>query len=162
MENNIIIRKAGVNDLEDILRLNMELFRKEYDEFDKSLNLEWPYNEGKKYFEERIASEDSFVEIAETDGKVIGYLCGGVVKRLFYRKKAKYAELENMLVEENFRGKGIGTKLIKDFINWCKREKIDCISLATSAENNQAINCYRKNGFKDKDLILEMHLNSWE
>ena len=43
MENDILIRKADSKDLEDILRLNYDLFKKEYKEYDNSLNLEWTY-----------------------------------------------------------------------------------------------------------------------
>ena len=54
MKKDFIIRKADIKDLKDILKLNFELFKKEYQEFDKSLNLNWPYREGKNYFRNRI------------------------------------------------------------------------------------------------------------
>lgn len=46
MENNFIIRKAKICDLKEILRLNFDLFEKEYEEYDKSLNLKWTYEGG--------------------------------------------------------------------------------------------------------------------
>ncbi len=113
MRNNILIKRAGIRDLKDILRLNFDLFKKEQIEYDKSLNLKWTYNEGKKYFKDRIVKKSGFVEVAEVKGKIIGYLCGGISDRLFYRKKAKYAELENMLIErQRNRGK-IGGRFYK-------------------------------------------------
>ena len=159
MEKNFVIRKANLKDLKDILKLNLELFKKEYEEYDKSLNLKWTYKEGKKYFRNRITKKDGFVEVVEYKGKIIGYLCGEIAERLFYRKKAKYAELENMLVEKKFRGKGLGSKLTKDFINWCKKNRIDYISVRASVGNKFTINFYRELGFKDYDLTLEMKLN---
>jgi len=158
MEDSFNIRKAIIGDLKEILRLNLELFKKEYKEFDKSLNLNWTYKEGKKYFKDRIIKKDGFVEVIEHKGKTIGYLCGGISGRLFYREKAKYAELENILIEKEFRGEGLGTKLTKDFINWCKKNKVDYISVKASAGNKLAINFYRKLKFKDYDLTLEMNL----
>lgn len=162
MRNDILIRRAEIRDLDDILRLNFDLFRKEYKEYDESLNLEWTYNEGKKFFENRIVKKSGFVEVAEASGKIIGYLCGGISERLFYRKKAKYAELENMLVEESFRGGGIGVRLTKDFINWCEENKVNYIAATASAQNEQAIDFYRKIGFKDYDLTLEMIIKPQE
>ena len=89
MENDILIRKADSKDLEDILRLNYDLFKKEYKEYDNSLNLEWTYNEGRKYFENRIVKESGFAEVAEAKGRIIGYLCGGISDKLVYRNTAK-------------------------------------------------------------------------
>lgn len=154
----VMIRKAGIKDLEDILRLNFDLFKKENKEYDKSLNLDWTYGEGKKYFRDRIIKKDGFAEVAEVERRVIGYICGGISERKFYRKKAKYAELENMLVEDNFRSSGIGTKLTKNFINWCKDNKIDYISVTASAQNKQTVDFYRKFDFKDYSLTLEMNI----
>lgn len=158
MENDFIIRKAKRRDLEDILRLNFDLFKKEYKEYDKSLNLKWTYGMGKKYFKDRITKNDGFVEVVENNGKIIGYMCGGTVERLFYRKKAKYVELENMLIDKKFRGKGIGKKLTKDFINWCKKNKVNFIFVTAFAKNEPTLNFYRKLGFKDYNLTLEMKL----
>jgi len=158
MKNNFLFRKAKIKDLRDILRLNFELFKKEYREFDKSLNLNWTYKEGKKYFRNRIVKKDGFVEVIENKERIIGYLCGGITKRLFFRKKAKYAELENMLIGKKFRGKGLGTKLTRDFINWCKKSKVDYIIVVASAQNKPTHKFYRKCGFKDYDLTLQLKI----
>ena len=158
MGDDFIVRKANIKDLKDILRLNLELFKKEYRESDKSLNLNWTYKEGKRYFRNRIIKKDGFVEVIENKGKIIGYLCGGITKGLFYRKKAKYAELENMLIEKKFRGKGLGTKLTRDFINWCKKSKVDYISTTAFTKNKSAINFYKNLRFKEHSLTLERHL----
>lgn len=158
MKNNFIIRKARIGDLKDILGLNFNLFKKEYKEYDKSLDLSWTYGLGKKYFKDRIVKRDGFAEVIEIDGKIIGYLCGGIVKGLFYRRKAKYAELENMFIDKKYRGKGLGKKLARDFINWCKRNRVDYISLTAFAKNVQALGLYRKLGFKDYNLSLEIKL----
>ena len=157
MKNDVLVRRAEVEDLEDILRLNSDLVRKEYKEYDKSLNLEWTQgNEGKKYFRDSIVAKNKFVEVAEKQGRIVGYLCGGISERLFYRKKAKYAELENMLIEKSSRGGGMGTQLTEDFIRWCKKNRVSNISVSTSALNKKAIDFYRKIGFKDYTLTLEI------
>ncbi len=156
MKNNFVIRKAKISDLNDILRLNFDLFKKEYKEYDKSLNLKWTYNEGKKYFKARITKNNGFVEVVENKNYIVGYLCGGIIKGLFYRRKAKYAELENMFID--YRGKGLGAKLAEDFIIWCKENKADYISLTAFAKNEQALGLYRKLGFEDYNLSLEMKL----
>jgi len=159
MKDNFTIRKATIKDLKDILSLHLKLFKNEYQEFDKSLNMNWTYGEGKKCFKDRIIKKSGFVEVVENKRKIVGYLCGGIKKRLSYRKKAKYTELENMFIIKKFRGKGLGTALVTDFINWCKKNKVDYISIAASAQNNLGIRFYKKAGFEEYDLILEMKLS---
>ena len=158
MENNFEIRKANIKDLEHILRLNQKLFNEEFKKFDKTLNLNWTYSKkAKKYFRDRIVGRNGFMEIVANKGKIIGYLCGGISEQLFYfyRQKAKHAELENMLIDKKFRGKNLGAKLAKNFMEWCKKNKVDYISVSASAGNEKTLNFYRKLGFKDYDLTLE-------
>jgi len=159
VKKHYVIRKAAIKDLSDVLRLNYDLFKKERREFDKSLDMRWTYGKkGREYFRNRIAKKDSLVEVAEYDGKIVGYLSGGLSKRLNYRKKAKCAELENMMVEKKHRSRGLGAKLVRDFVDWCGKNKIDCISLTAFAGNKRAIKFYRNMGFKDYTLALEMGL----
>jgi len=61
--------------------------------------------------------------------------------------------------KKKFRGKGLGSKLTKDFIDWCKKNKVNYISVTASNQNKSALNFYRNSGFKDYELTLEMILN---
>ena len=159
MKNKIIIRKANIKDLESILKLNSILFKNEYQKFDNTMDLKWTYSkEGKKYFKDNIVKKNGFVDVAEYNNKIIGYLVGNLSERLSHRKAAKYAELENMIIEKKFRGKGIGRKLTKDFISWCKKNKVNYISVTASAKNKDAISLYKKSGFKDYEVVLEVML----
>lgn len=158
MQNDITIRKANLKDLNEIVRLNFDLFKKEYKDFDKSLNLEWSNREGKEYFKDRVCQKNGFAWVAEDGKKIVGYLCGGICDRKDYRKKAKYAELENMFISNQYRNQGLGGKLARFFIKWCKENKVNYISVTASAQNKQAIEFYRKLGFEDYDLTLEMKI----
>jgi ribosomal protein S18 acetylase RimI-like enzyme len=152
----IIIRKAKADDLNDILRLNLDLFKKEHREYDKSMDLKWTYGkEGKSYFKKRASGKEGFCVVAENNQKIIGYLCGGLYDH-GYRIKAVYAELENMIVDKKFRGKGIGKMLAKEFLKWCKVKKANYISVTASGKNISGIEFYRSLGFKDYDVTLEI------
>lgn len=152
------IRKATVKDLDDVLRLNLDLFKKEYKDFDKSLDMKWTYGKkGRSYFKKRSSGKEGFCAVAENNGKIVGYLCGGL-HIWGYREKAVYAELENMIVDKKLRGKGIGTILTKEFFKWCKSKGVKYISVTASAQNKPTIEFYRKLGFKDYNLTLEKKL----
>ncbi len=158
MKRDFIFRKANIIDLKRILELNLKLYKKEYKEFDKIINLNWTYSDGKKYFKGRILKKDGFLEVIEYENKIIGYLCGGRRKRLAYWKKAQYADIESFFLEDKFRNKGLGSKLLRDFINWCKGKRIDYTFITASAQNMQAINLYKKFGFhcRNCELILKL------
>lgn len=155
----VTIRKATIKDLKKVQELNLKLFEKEHKEYDKFLNLNWTFGaEGTKYFSDRIKNEDGCVFVAELNKEIVGYLCGGLRKSKPYRNPPIMAELENTLVLENHRSKGIGSKLFDAFINWCKTKKVEKIRVEASAQNKLAISFYRKNGFKDYTLVLEADL----
>ncbi|HNW37985.1 MAG TPA: GNAT family N-acetyltransferase, partial [Methanosarcina vacuolata] len=82
---NICIRKARNSDLLAIQRLLSTYF----------LDMEG------------LAPED-FV-LAETDGKITG--CAALIKSEFHGKN--FLEIHSIAVHPNFRGKGIGTRLVK-------------------------------------------------
>lgn len=157
MNNKIKITKATIKDLDGILALNFDLFKKEYKENDKSLDLNWTYKQGKKYFSAQI--KNGFIEIVKSENMIVGYICGGLCKGASYRKKAVYAELENMIIDKRFRRKSLGQKLVTDFLKWCKNKKVNYISVTASANNKTAIKFYQKMGFKDYDLTLEKNIN---
>ncbi len=155
MQKTFVIREAKIKDLPFILGLNLELFKKEYKEYDKTLNLAWTHKEGESYFKKRIIGKDGIVLVVENNKKIIGYLCGGISKREFYRGKGVYVELENMFIEKEFRRSGIGARLGKKFIKWCQNKKPNRISVKVSAQNKEAKKFYEKMGFREYDLILE-------
>jgi len=122
--------------------------------------LGWTYSkEGKKFFRDVIIKKDNFIEVVENKNGIVGYLNGGMAKRIPWREEARYAFLGSVFIDKKFRAKGLGTKLTKDFINWCKGNNVDYLSVMASAQNNLGINFYRKAGFKDYDLTLQIKLS---
>lgn len=52
---NFEIKKANLDNLQDIQNLNLELFKKEQGEYDKAYNLDWTFGEvGTDYFKNKI------------------------------------------------------------------------------------------------------------
>ena len=150
---NIVIRKAQIQDLSSIQELNNKLFELEYENFDDTLKLGWPFEkEGKEYFEEMINNEIGFVAI---DGeKIVGYLVGSICEQISYIKET-FAELDNMCIDDKYRRFGIGTLLINSFKEYCKEKKIQNIKVTASSKNSRAIQFYIKNGFEDYNITLK-------
>lgn len=154
---DIIIREAQRQDLNDILRLNLALFKKEFKEYDKTLNIKWTYSQkGKDYFKKRIINKDGFAAVAVNDGEIVGYICCGLHKNS--TRKTTKAELENIMVIGQYRNQKIGSRLVRIFFTWCKTKKIKDILVTASTKNLSGIRFYKKLGFNDYSLILEKKL----
>ena len=155
----IEIRKATIKDLKDIQELSLLLFKKEHKQWDKLLDLNWTFGKkGTSFFKESINGSKNCVFVALDNDKIVGYLAGGETKGEEYRKLPKIAELDNMFILKKYREHGIGTRLYDSFIKWCKKRKVKIMKVEATAQNEQAINFYRKNKFKDYTLVLERKL----
>ena len=156
---NPIIRKAQPADLAEISRLNLALFKIQH-RFDPTANLDWTFSDnGQKYFKKRISAKDSFAAVAENKpGQLKGYIIGAIIKRQPWRIKAAYAEVESIFVEKKYQGAGLGDKLTRNFINWCLKNKVNYVSLLVAPSNQPAVGFYKKLGFKDYDLVMQLKL----
>jgi GNAT superfamily N-acetyltransferase len=156
---NILVKPVAIDDLKAVQELNLQLFKKEQKEYDSLLNLNWTFGKvGTKYYKDRILKDDGCVLIAKHGKKIVGYLCGGIRKAEAYRNLPIVAELENTFVLEEFRSKGIGTRLFQGFLKWCKSKNVGKIRVEAAAQNHLAIKFYRNNGFQDYTLVLERDL----
>lgn len=107
--------------------MNLLLFEKEKKEYDNFLNLDWTFGEkGTKCFKNHLIKENSCAFVAEDDEKIVGYLVGGESKVEDYRNTLKMAELDNMFVLEEYRGKSAGGMLYDAFVKWCKGRGSSC------------------------------------
>jgi GNAT superfamily N-acetyltransferase len=157
MDNNELkIKLASIKNLKEIQKLNFMLFKKEHEEYDKTLNRKWAYSsDGESYFKKRIIEDDGCALVAQIDNKIVGYLVGGLIKKGSHRVLLTFAELENMFVIDNIRSKGVGTKLFQAFADWCKTKNVKRLRVIASSMNFRAIEFYKKNGLVEYDLVLE-------
>lgn len=145
--DNLIIRKATLNDLNNIQELNNKLFDLEIDNYDDTLVKNWPISkEGKIYFEDLITNH--FVIVAQINNEIIGYLAGSINEKGSY-ENVRYAEINNMYISDKYRGLSIGEKLINNFKSYCILNGINNLIVTASYKNNNAINFYKKMGLKN-------------
>lgn len=152
MLGDVVLEKATSKDLEYIQKLNRKLFVREFEKYNKLLNIEWTFGEkGTKYFKELI--QNNFVYVAKINNNIIGYLAGSVnnVNECFTEK---FAEIENMYIENQYRRLKIGSKLIIKFKEWCKENKIEYIKVSAWSQNIEVINFYQNNNFIDYEKTL--------
>lgn len=84
---------------------------------------------------------------ATEDGKKVGWAFVVIVKN--DRHAEPYALLEDVYVEPEYRGRGIGTQLITSVIN--KAKSLNCYKLITQSRYSKegVHELYKKYGFRD-------------
>ena len=153
---DIVIKRANIDDLKIIQELNNRLFELEFNNFDSSLKLNWPYGEeGTNYFKDMI--ENEIVLLAVTENQVVGYLAGSLNVEASYNTRS-LAEIDNMFILEEYRQYGIGRKLIDEFKKYAKENNIEELKVTASAKNVNAILFYKKNGLEEFDVTLKMKI----
>jgi len=153
------IKVATIDNLKDIQLLNKKLFEEEYNKYDKTIDCNWPLSkEGEEFYRERITDSKGCAYVLSEDSKIIGYLVASLSEDEFYRNINNFAELDDMFILKEYRNKGYGSLLYTKFIEWCKSKDVKRLKVLVTAKNKQAIQFYKRKGFEDYNVTLEMDL----
>lgn len=90
-----------------------------------------------------VDASDVGSEISEKSGEA-----ERIVGIIGLRDIAGEAEITNVAVKGEYRGLGIGRKLLEKALDQCSQLKIDDVTLEVRASNQVAINLYESVGFK--------------
>lgn len=90
------------------------------------------------------AMVDGYVSKIEKGGKLLGM--GWIFPRQTMLRRQ--AVVEDMIVDESQRGKGLGEKILKDLIRWAKMQGVEVVELTTNSKRIAANSLYKKVGFK--------------
>jgi len=85
------------------------------------------------------------VLVAVLDSTVVGWISLNVV-RYFYVQP--FIEVSGFVVEEKFRNKGIGKKLLEAAESWVKEQGYGLIRIRTNVLRREAYRFYENNGYK--------------
>ncbi len=151
-----MIRKAKKEDIESIHKLDRES-TKYHRKFDKDF-----YTISEKWWKikkdsqiKAIKSPTNLILVSEIDGKVVGYIWGYIETIM----KNKIGKIQELIVTSKQRGKGIGTRLIKQMLDFFKDKKCIISEIEVFVENLPTIQVYEKAGFKKKEYKMQLKLN---
>lgn len=152
----IIIETPNLNDLNQINKLAKQVH---------DIHVNWRPDLFKKVeevisreqLEELIANKEIFV--AKLENRIVGYVTIKIVEKtnpsMRYRVQIS---IEAICVNENVRGKGIGTKLLEYVREYGKQNGCTDMYLTVNEENENAINLYEKFGFRVKSIAYSMEI----
>ena len=132
MAGDVSVRRAGPEDVAEIVDLSHVLFQEDAGTRDPYTNLNWPRESGSEYFSRLLQSEQTLCLLAESGGETVGYLVGYKKEKNNLRPVGS-AELESMYVREGYRSLGVGEKLVDEFLRWLEPQGIERVSVTAYA-----------------------------
>lgn len=101
-------------------------------------------------FMEQYHPEHDRLWIVEHNGEIVG--CVGVVGR------GSRAQFRWFLLHPDYRGVGLGKKLMQSALDFCRQKKFDSVYLETTNDLETALSLYTRVGFKK---VSEKENNIW-
>ena len=132
----ITIKSLDKSHSTDVIKILIDSFSKNYD---------------KKINESIFSSDEVDGIVALEKGNVIGYASIHYIKKI----TRKSGIIEDVVVKENQRGKGIGKLLVNNLIEKAKKNNCDKIILSSSEKN---LKFYQKLGFKKNEFEMIMRI----
>ncbi|MCU7618598.1 GNAT family N-acetyltransferase [Chryseobacterium sp. PBS4-4] len=145
MEN---IRRASINDLSQLSEL--------FDQYRVFYHKESDIPSAENFLKERIEKQDSEIYVAETDGILVGFV--QLYPLFSSTRMKKYWLLNDLFVNENYRGIGFSKELIDAAKKVCTSSDACGILLETGKSNDIGNKLYPSCGF---ELYDEVNFYEW-
>jgi GNAT superfamily N-acetyltransferase len=130
----IVIKKVETSDIDGIAALCSQL------------GYPCTYDEVAPRSAELMKNEEHIIFVAVNfDGKIVGWVHSYIVK-LFYADKSP--EIGGIVVDENYRGHGVGRKLMNAVEEWTERKGCSVVSLRSNSKRIEAHLFYNLIGYE--------------
>lgn len=97
-----------------------------------------------KRIENIISKEDHFARTAMIENKIVGWIHAFVS---IHPESNPFVEVGGLIVEKNFRGLGIGKKLIDEAERWMISKNIHKLRVRTNVKRKDSHRFYLNHGF---------------
>jgi GNAT superfamily N-acetyltransferase len=152
---NYIIRKVEPKDARQYVELHNYVWRKAY----KNIFPNEVFEDRETRTEEKISgfAENYFNDnnqicyVAESDGKIVGFMFGTIKATYPYFEKKGFADLVALYIHPDFQHIGIGTKFKEIFTSWAKENGAKKFVIGVLKDNKPARKAYESWGGKLDD-----------
>ncbi|MET0072492.1 MAG: GNAT family N-acetyltransferase [Candidatus Thiodiazotropha sp.] len=98
-----------------------------------------------------LAVPDAYVAVADDDGEVVGMATLQVL--ISTAEGGRCGLIEDLVVSESYRGRGIGRALMDHLIRWADNNGLTRLQLLADRDNQPALAFYKKQGWSTTRLI---------
>jgi len=142
----MIIRQANTKDIPDLVELLKELF---FIEKDFKFDVEKQKN-GLKLLISK-PKKIAYLLVTEHKGRCVGMVAAQVV--VSTAEGSNSALIEDMVIRQDYRRRGIGSRLLYAMAAWCKARGIGRMQLLADKNNLPAAQFYKKKGWQLTQLV---------
>lgn len=105
-----------------------------------------------KVFERGVDSDKDELFCVEYENGIIGFCAYAIVNNLWQEGYISY--IYSMVIDEKYRGKGIGTELINEAIKTSKQQGMKRVELDSGFQREKAHEFYSKLGFEKRAYLF--------
>ena len=109
-----------------------------------------------KTWERLLNNAGSYFLVAEREGTPVGFINFMVRQTILHRSPS--ALIDELVVAEEYRGKGVGKQLVQAAIEKCRQLGCCEIEVSTEKTNIEAREFYEKCGFEERGMFFEADL----
>ena len=140
------IRNTKLENLDGVFELLNELYENKIE-----------YSEFAKKYKESLENSNYYEIVAIEKNKVVGVLISRVISMLAKKKNILF--IDDLIVNENCRNKGIGKLLIKTATTYAISRDCGALELTSMIQNINAHRFYENNGFEKRQYKFKKNLN---
>jgi ribosomal protein S18 acetylase RimI-like enzyme len=152
---DVTVTPARPEDLDAVVESVAGLFREDAGTHDPTVNVDWPALEGAAYYAGLLGDEDCLLALARAGDRVVGHLVGKLDQPDSYRRQ-RIAVLESIRVRPDQRDAGVGTLLVRHFLEWARDREAVQASVSAYAANRAAQRFYARHGFAPMTTTLRL------
>lgn len=150
------IRKADIKDVYDIKRLYRQLIAR-LAELAPLYRIDAEQDED--FIKDAVSGCGSDILVAEENGAILAFaLLESREPRHAGAARRKHAFLMDICVDEEQRGRGIGSALLAASEEWAREKGLEYIELNVLEANSAAWRLYERNGFKKTVSVMRREL----
>ena len=143
-EQVISIRGMTEEDIKAVVDINREIMGE-----DRVLTYNDPSRDPAKTY--AIGGRMGLSQIAEADGKVIGFILGRITTHPYFLEDT--GMIITIGVIPGFQHKGVATRLVKSFKKECNKREIGEVSVLINKEDKAMNSFYKFMGFKENNVV---------
>lgn len=150
------IRLANKTDIEQLIKMRWDFTLEDYPDMGTEVDYSSFEKECRGFLETAMESGKWFVWVAENNGKIVSHIYIELIQKVPRpgRVTHPFAYMTNVYTVHEYRGKGIGSKLISRVNAWVEEENFEFIIVWPS---DTSIEFYGRNGYTLCSEPMERH-----